>query len=285
MNSSVISNSLRILVLFAICTGLVQAQSLTMFSGNGQVVPEQFRTNAPLIVQAKDAAGRPAAGVAVSWAITQGTGTLNGPIMTTDANGQASTNFLATTLQPLQSFQTEVITATSSIGSVNFYVTTVQGAHPPSVQLIKPTLDNLTISAASGSTVPGGVVVRVIAQGGIQVGSPIPYIGVRIVNGQDPTLTPPAECTAPQGIVLTDSSGTATCDLMVSGPPGTTPLRANAGEIQSTTSFALTITPGSSPPRWRSRTNTGAWKAARLAMNRASPRRRRESLGLGDPHP
>src|SRR5260370_32591603 len=122
MNSSRISNSLRLSLLFAICAGLVQAQSLTMFSGNGQVVPEQFRTNAPLIVQAKDAAGHPAVGVAVSWAITQGTGTLNGPIMTTDANGQASTNLLATTRQPLQSFQTKAITPPSSIGRVNVYV-------------------------------------------------------------------------------------------------------------------------------------------------------------------
>jgi len=217
-----------------------------MYAGNGQVVREQFHSNAPLVVQAKDAAGRPAAGVTVSWAITQGTGTLNAPTLTTDANGLASTNFLATNLQPLQSFQSETITATSNFGGVNFFITTVPEITPPSVQLINPTLDNRSITAASGSTVPGGVVVRVIAQSGIQSGTPIPNIAVRIVDGQDPTIPPQAACNAPLGTVLTDSTGTATCDLVVSGPAGTEPLRAYAGEIQYTASFALTITTGQS---------------------------------------
>jgi uncharacterized protein (TIGR03437 family) len=217
-----------------------------MYAGNGQVVREQFLSNAPLVVQAKDSAGRPAAGVTVSWAITQGTGTLNAPTLTTDANGLASTNFLATNLQPLQSFQSETITATSNFGGVNFFITTVPEITPPSVQLINPTLDNRSITAASGSTVPGGVVVRVIAQSGIQSGTPIPNISVRIVDAQDPTIPAQAACNAPLGTVLTDSTGTATCDLVISGPTGTEPLRAYAGEIQYTASFALNVTAGQS---------------------------------------
>ena len=203
-----------------------------MYAGNGQVVREQFLSNAPLVVQAKDAAGRPAAGVTVSWAITQGTGTLNAPTLTTDANGLASTNFLATSLQPLQSFQSETITATSNFGGVNFFITTVPEITPPSVQLINPTLDNRSITAASGSTVPGGVVVRVIAQSGIQSGAPIPNIGVRIVDALDPTISAQAVCNAPLGTVLTDSTGTATCDLVISGPTGTEPLRAYCGHAR-----------------------------------------------------
>jgi uncharacterized protein (TIGR03437 family) len=246
MNSSVISKSIRILLLCTVCAGLAHAQSLTMYSGNGQVVREQFLSNAPLVVQAKDAAGRPAAGVSVSWAITQGAGTLNAPTLTTDANGFASTNFLATSLQPLQSFQSETITATSNFGGVNFFITTVPEITPPSVQLINPTLDNRSITAPSGSTVPGGVVVRVIAQSGIQSGAPIPNISVRIVDAQDPTIPAQAACNAPLGTVLTDSTGTATCDLVISGPTGTEPLRAYAGEIQYTASFALNVTTGQS---------------------------------------
>ena len=246
MISSVNSNSLRIFLLCAVCAGFAHSQSLTMYSGNGQVVREQFLSNAPLVVQAKDAAGRPAAGVTVSWAITQGTGTLNAPTLTTDANGLASTNFLATSLQPLQSFQSETITATSNFGGVNFFITTVPELTPPSVQLINPPLDNRSITAASGSTVPGGVVVLVNAQSGIQSGAPIPNIGVRIVNGENPALASPAACNAPQGVVLTDSRGNATCDLVISGPSGTTPLRAYAGEIQYTASFALNVTAGQS---------------------------------------
>jgi uncharacterized protein (TIGR03437 family) len=246
MISSFISKSIRIFLLCAVCAVFAHAQSLTMYSGNGQVVREQFLSNAPLVVQAKDAAGRPAAGVTVSWAITQGTGTLNAPTLTTDANGFASTNFLATSLQPLQSFQSETITATSNFGGVNFFITTVPEITPPSVQLINPTLDNRSVTAASGSTVPGGVVVRVIAQSGIQSGAPIPNISVRIVDAQDPTIPAQAACNAPLGTVLTDSTGTATCDLVISGPTGTEPLRAYAGEIQYTASFALNITAGQS---------------------------------------
>ena len=85
-----------------------------MVSGNGQVVQEQFRTNVPMVVQANDAAGHPVSGVAVTWAITQGSGTLSGPINVTDSNGQAQTNFLGTTLQPGTSFVASTIMASAS---------------------------------------------------------------------------------------------------------------------------------------------------------------------------
>ncbi len=243
-------NTLRFVLLCAILAGAVGAQTLSMVSGNGQMVSEQFVSNAPLVVQAKDAAGRPAAGVAVNWSITQGVGTLNGAMNVTDSNGQASTKFLATTLQPGTSFQAQTITATSGSSSVNFVITTalsrtpagIQVA-PPVVVLVQPTSDNLSISARSGSTLPGGVVVRVVAQGGTQVGAPVPNIGVRIVNA-DLTTATNAACNAPLGLVLTDSTGTATCDLVISGPPGAYQLRAYGGESQSTTSFSLEVTPG-----------------------------------------
>src|ERR1700676_1688093 len=117
------------------------AQSLIMVSGNGQVVTEQFLTNAPLVVQAKDAAGNPVSGVDVAWVLTQGTGTVNPISRKTDSNGQASANFLATTLQPGLSLSAATVTASSALGAVNFVVTTSGGgvgSPPPLVTLLKP---------------------------------------------------------------------------------------------------------------------------------------------------
>ena len=227
------------------------AQSLTMVSGNGQVVLEQF-LSLPMVVQAKDAGGKPLAGVTINWAITQGVGTLHDPITTTDANGMASTGFLATTLLNFQSFDSETVTATSSVGTVNFFITTViirlpggGNAAPPLVTLVSPPFENRAFTAAQGSTITAGVVVQVAAESGIQQGQAIPNVGVRIINNQDPTQPSPATCTAPTGVALSDSKGFATCDLLITGAAGTTTqLTAVVGEIQQTAIFNLTITPG-----------------------------------------
>ncbi|HYL72707.1 MAG TPA: putative Ig domain-containing protein [Bryobacteraceae bacterium] len=239
------------LIVSLLSSGHLAAQSLTMVSGNGQMVLEQFFSQLPLVVQAKDASGHPMAGVTLNWAVSQGTGTLRNPTLTTDANGMASTSFLATTLVQTASFETEVITASSSVGNVNFFITTVLSrlpngglSAPPLVVLVTPAFENRNFSGASGSTIPGGVVVQVAAQSGLQQGMAVPNVGVRIINNQDPTQPSPAACAGSTGVVLTDSKGFATCDLVITGPPSTTQLTAIVGEIQQTSIFILTVTPG-----------------------------------------
>ncbi len=242
---------LKISLLIALgCAGYLRAQSLTMVSGNGQVVQEQF-LSAPFVVEAKDAGGHPAAGVAVTWKITSGSGTLVRPVNSTDASGQASVTFLATNVPGGESFFASAVSATAASGSVSFVVTTTltrtqQGstAAPPLVTLISPSQNNLSVTAASGSTVAGGVVVRVVAQSGPQTGFPVPNVGLRILNNQDPTAVPPARCNGPNGLVLTDNNGQATCDLLITGIPGKYQLTALVGEFQDTTPFTLNITPG-----------------------------------------
>jgi uncharacterized protein (TIGR03437 family) len=254
--------------------GNLGAQSLNMVSGNGQMVSEQFISTAPLVVQAKDASGQPKPGVAVTWVIAQGSGTLHGNLpndpnavpgtcafdpgnpsvnatSTTDANGLARCSLLATSLLQAASYETEVVTASSAQGNVSFFITTVitrlaSGgiAPPPLVFLVTPDFDNLSLSAKSGSTLTGAVVALVAAQSGIQLGQPVPNIGLRIVNNSDPTMPPPAACNGPTGVVLTDSTGKVTCDLVIGGPPGTVQLAALVGELQITRGFNLTVTPG-----------------------------------------
>ena len=249
MISALIPNSLRIFLFCALCAGMVRGQTLTMVSGNGQVVATQSRSNSPLVVEAKDAFGQPAPNVAITWAIPQGAGTLVGASSTTDANGQASAGFLATTLQPEASYLNTSVTVGSPYGTVSFVITTVvASALQPSVsiELDSPPLENPNLTAASGSTIPGGVVVRVFATAGAFTGTPIPNVGVQLINTADSSPATAAFCAGPTGTVLTNSMGTATCDLVVSGAPGTVQLRALVGSVQSTRGFGLTITPGHS---------------------------------------
>jgi uncharacterized protein (TIGR03437 family) len=229
--------------------GYLQAQSLTLVSGNGQVVQSQNLSTLPLVVEAKNASGQPAEGVAVSWKITAGAGTLDRPVNTTDANGQASVTFLATDVPGGESFFASTVTATSVSGTVNFVVTTSasqppNGGAPPLVQLVSPPQNNLNVSGPSGGTIAGGVVVRVIAQSGPQTGYPVSNVSVRIANNLDQTSASPAACNGPGGVVLTNSNGTATCNLVISGAPGSYQLTAVVGEYQDTTPFTLTVTPG-----------------------------------------
>ena len=243
---------LQISLLFAICClGLVQAQSLVLVSGNGQVVQSQFLSNLPLTVEAKTASGQPAPGVAVTWKITAGAGTLVRPVNTTDANGQASVTFLATDVPNTESFFPSTVTATSASGSVNFVITTTATrqpnggtAAPPLVQLVSPPQNNLKVTGPSGGTVPGAVVIRVIAQSGAETGFPVPNVSVRIENNLDQTGVSPASCSGPGGVTLTNANGMATCDLVITAAPGTYQLTAVVGEYQDTTPFTLVVTPG-----------------------------------------
>lgn len=248
----IVRTHLRISLLLALgCAGLLRAQSLILLSGNGQVVQEQFLSNLPLVVEAKDASGHPAPNVAISWKITQGAGTLVRPATATDSNGQASATFLATMVPGGLSFFASTVTATSASGSVSFVITTAltrtqngNTAAPPLVELVHPPQTDLNLTAPSGSTLAGGVVVRVIAQSGPQTGFPVPNVGLRVMDNLNPTATPPAACNGPNGLVLTDSTGTGTCDLLITGPPGDTQLTGVVGEYQDTTPFTLHITPG-----------------------------------------
>lgn len=242
-----------ILALSLVCAAPSFAQSsagLFLIAGNGQVVREQFLTQTPFTVQARDASGNPLANVPINWSVTQGSGTINGASAATDAKGLATANFLATDLQAGYSFSANTVTAASSLGNVNFVVTTALSrlanglAAPPLVVLTAPPPNNPTVTGRAGSTIPRAVSVAVGAQSGPQSGAPVPNVSLRIVDAIDPTASVPASCNGPGGVVLTDSTGVATCDLVLANKPGSYQLAAEVGEFQVTPSFLLTITPG-----------------------------------------
>jgi uncharacterized protein (TIGR03437 family) len=228
-----------------------QGQSLVMVSGNGQIVREQFVTVNPMTVQARNAQGAPLANVAITWSISSGQGTLVNPISVTDSSGFASTNFLATDVPAGLSISAQTITAASSLGNVNFFVTTSavrlpNGAlgSPPLVEQLAPTLENRNVTGAPGATLPNALQIRVTVQTGPQLGQPVPNVGVRIYNYDDPNTSPSAVCRGPAGTVLTDAQGRANCDLVLNNRPGTANLSAIVGESQIMPAFQLTISPG-----------------------------------------
>ncbi len=248
-NKILATRFLSFLVL-AICLGIhVNAQSLAIVSGNGQMVNSpSYLSSVPLVVQVNSASGKPLPGVAITWAITTGNGTLPDATTVTDASGQASTHFTTSALQPQQSFLENVVKATSKYGSVSFFVIAVPSynsdgsqAEPPSVTLLKPT-PGATLTASPGSTLPDAVEVKVQAGYGANANAPIPNVSIHIVNGLDPTKPATAHCNGPNGYLYTDSNGLAKCDLVVTGQPGTLlALGTNAGEYHTTPTFALQI--------------------------------------------
>ena len=232
--------------LFVVMSGGLDAQTLSIVSGNGQVVQENFATQVPLKVQAKDGAGRPAAGVNVNWSVTQGVGTIPNPMTMTDADGFASANFVGPNLQPGTSFLASTVTVTSATTAVSFIVTTSSlrqsgggQAAPPLVELITPR----QIVGTAGSTLPGAVMVRVTAQSGLQLGQGVPNVGVQIINDTDP-MAPSAVCNGPGGVVLTDSKGVATCDLVLGRQAGTTTVALSTGGSLNQQTLTIQVNPG-----------------------------------------
>jgi uncharacterized protein (TIGR03437 family) len=258
---SILRRMSALVPLAALAAGSLAAQSLTLVSGNGQIVEENFLTFSPLVVMAKDAAGNPVSGVTVNWSVTQGQGTVipvdrvinpDGlAINVTGADGRARANFLGTNVTGGLSFAAETVTAGSSAGSVIFLITTTinrlaggGSAALPLVELLTPPSGSRNISGSGGSTLPAAVVVRVTEQSGIQAGTPLPNVSVRLVNADDPTTPTPAACNGPNGVVLTDARGVATCDLVLGNTPGQFGMVALVGEASNSAVLLLQINPG-----------------------------------------
>jgi uncharacterized protein (TIGR03437 family) len=241
-----------VLVLSACLAGHLSAQSLVIVSGNGQLVnsPSQ-QPNDLLVIQANDVNGNPVKGVAISWAITAGQGTIPAPTLVTDANGQASTNFTSTALNSGDSYAYTTVTASSpGYTSANFNVIIVAYlledgalANPPSFNLLAPGI-GATLTASQGSTIPGAVQVNVQAAPGSLSNTSLKNVSLQLVDGLSLMPSANAHCNGLGGFVYSGSNGTAICDVVVTGPPGLYSLRAYAGQFHYTAAFDLQINPG-----------------------------------------
>ncbi len=97
--------------------------------GQGQLV-QAFSGAAPfpLSIQVTDPTGLPLPNIAVSFAVTSGAnGEINPTSTTTDVNGMASTTYFADSIAGGSvSYETDVIVATTSVGSATFFETTYE---------------------------------------------------------------------------------------------------------------------------------------------------------------
>ena len=233
------------------CACAASAQSLNVVSGNGQVIVEYFQSVSPMTVRALDSGGRPIPGLPINWSITSGQGTLINTISGTDANGIASTYFLGSAVPGGSSIQQSTVTATSNAGSASFFVTTAilrlpngNAGAPPLVELRRPTQENPVLVGPAGGVISNAIEVHVGVQSGPETGRAVPNVGVRVYHYTDPATNPAGECNTPNGIVLTDSNGTATCNLRLNSVTGTNEISIWVGESVITRKIALTINPG-----------------------------------------
>jgi uncharacterized protein (TIGR03437 family) len=203
-------------------------------SGNGQVTMENRQTDLPLRVAVKDASGNPVANAEVIWALPSGMGYLSSFTTTTDANGFTETYFIGMTVVTGQSFTQSAVTATTAQGTATFTVSTVLGmlssggsAQPPVLDMQAPDPGVGKIGGKLGAVLKGAVRIRSTIASGPQIGTPMPNVGLFLTSTQDPTTGPVPACVG--GTALSDSSGTATCDVVITGKQGTALFRANMG--------------------------------------------------------
>jgi uncharacterized protein (TIGR03437 family) len=216
------------------------AGNIVIVSGQGQLVNSNYLINTPLTVQVNDTNGKPVVGASVTFAVTQGLGgNVTSSVVTTDNNGQASANFVGSTFPPNGTGydQTIVNASAPGAGSANFYVTTVPGIGQEAQIFLTTPAIGASITGPAGSTMPAAVVVVVTSI----TGAPIPNVGITIGGSGGPSGT----CNnASGGVVLTDATGTATCNLVLNGMVGTAFIAANVGYFQPTRSFLINITNG-----------------------------------------
>ena len=241
------------LVSLFLAVGSGSAQTVTIVSGQGQLncaffCPAGFD---PLVIAVKDANGAPLANATIAWVVS-GQGAITDPATgasglnvttTTDANGRGSVQF---SQQGGQSFGfyffSSTVTATVGTGSAVFYETTANvnnGAVLVNPQLLQPVIGS-TISGQSGTQLAGAVQINV--GGGVS--------GVAVQLTPVDSSTPlNASCVAspgqPAGIVLSDSSGLATCNVIFGPALGTYPFNITVGgNYKIFQGFSASVTPG-----------------------------------------
>jgi uncharacterized protein (TIGR03437 family) len=217
------------------CAHTASAQNITIVSGNGQLACQTCYYFTPMIVRVTDSNGVPLPNVTVNWAITSGGfgATLSFATTTTASDGTTFNTYFYSGYPPQGSpftkFVQSTVTASTTNASVAFSltqavydpsnpsleaVTTVQGAFVQSLLIGTP----LTGQAGTSGSTPIQIQVWATGLGGI------PNVSVQLVNylNQNPVVNCAGTAAAGEpNTVLTDASGTATCNPVFSGVPGT----------------------------------------------------------------
>jgi uncharacterized protein (TIGR03437 family) len=174
---------------------------------------------------------------------------------TTDANGQAAVQWGLYSLPPLVAVGQGQVTASNGGSSVVFIESasqtisalTGQPVVQPSIVLQNLLTGNTQLSGNVGQTLQGAIQVGVVT-GGDNPNQPIRGVGVVVTgdtSGSGPTVTCANADTS--GAVLTDATGVASCDLLIGGRPGTTPVTVTVGGGRTIWSGQILLTAAATP--------------------------------------
>ncbi len=231
-------------------------QTVALVSGNGQLVCiycPSFTTAQflPLVVSVTDSSGALSANTTVTWtSVAPGASPVT-TTSTTNASGVASYTFTPATPVGGSSFVQSTVTATAGTSSVQFTETAVvpgqQSAFAPiQVTLVSPYAGQ-PLTGTAGQAASTQLSAQVfVTQLGLQQG--LPGIAVQVVSGTTGATVSCMSQTGQQpGTVLTNSTGTATCTLVLGSTIGTGNYTIVVGGTYATfTTGALTVTAG--PP-------------------------------------
>jgi adhesin/invasin len=201
------------------------ASGLSIVSGDDQTGPVSTELPIPLVVQVKDGGGNAVPGVAISWVIGSGGGSVTPATSTTDAAGQSSAAWtLGATPGP-----NTVNAVVSGIGVAEFSATATAGAPARLSVRTQP-----SANAVSGVALAQQPVVQLLDAGGNESAQSGVQVTVALASG--------GGALGGTGSQLTDANGRATfTDLVITGLPGTRTLRFSATGFAAVTSAQINL--------------------------------------------
>ncbi len=234
------------LVLTSLC-GVASSQTLSIVSGNGQLLGPSSLSPQPLTVQLLDATNKPYPGQTITFSTLQDnivTGGLTSLTATTDSNGQASVNYVGANLVGTGlPFVANSIVATYGVITSTFTETTVSFIPSSnSLQVIISVLNPIpyvgpTITGSAGST---GITQPIQVNVSTPSYGPLPNISLTIST--DSSSTGSISCKEGNNI-LTDVSGNATCTPLF-GKVGPGTFTITVGSFQTYVQNQFVVTPG-----------------------------------------
>lgn len=209
--------------------------------GDGQLRPiggfdNAFDPARALVVRLVDGEGNPIVGAPITWSYSQFVQPVDAGLTSqvTDEQGESAFRWWAggspTIGNPILSYS---ITANSTIGSATFVAVgfpATETFNYPSIYLLRPGIDATLITAKLGEPVQEAIEIAVLSGVGGVIGSvqPLQNVGLRVSTPfTNPADGPVAQCEG--GIVLTNASGSAVCNLIITGRIGRAPLLVDVG--------------------------------------------------------
>jgi Bacterial Ig-like domain (group 1)/Bacterial Ig-like domain (group 3) len=201
------------------------ASGVSILSGDDQTGPVTTELPKPLVVQVRDASNNPVPGVAVTWVIGSGQGSVSPATSTTDGAGQSTS---AWTLGPTPGPNT-VSAVVSGIGVVEFSATATAGAPARLSVRTQP-----SGTAVSGVVLDQQPVIQLLDAAGNEATQSGVQVSVAIATGGG-TLSGSTTKS-------TDGNGRAAfTDLKITGSPGTRTLQFSADNFAAITSGSIAL--------------------------------------------